>query len=525
AATMGNEYEPLIVLPDRRVVAIRRTYGHGWITVLGIDIASGRLLSQQIVDGDVLWNRILGRRSDSPRPTELQAMKSAALKGVYTGRPSAEVSLTPPSLLENWTSKSQEAGRALLLAVLLFFLYWIAAGPGGFALLRQYKQARHAWLVFVAAAGVFTAITWGSVGLLRQRYTEIGHVTFLDHIAQPPGRERLDEPQYQRIMSWFSAFLPSYGATPIALDGPADERSNQVLHAFNPPRRLIDRFPNSDRYRVDIARTPASFDVPSRATAKMFEAEWLGAVDTAWGGMIRVDPADPLHIVNDGTSVGRLTGTLTHDLPGTLTNIQVFYVSANRTPPRRYQRSGEAILPYLPTSDQGELPNVGRMWSLANEYATWTPGIALDLGSVLGRPTAQNDLRLGIDKRYVDTYRGRAADGSLDQLTRAAARDYLEMLSIYQMLTPPAYFQTQNQTLSPVRFSRDTARRLDLSTWFSTPCVIVIAYLENSASPLPVLIDGRPPVRNEGLTIVRWIYPLPVDPEVAFTRAETENAG
>ena len=53
-------------------------------------------------------------------------------------------------------------------------------------------------------------------------------------------------------------------------------------------------------------------------------------------------------------------------------------------------------------------------------------------------------------------------------------------------------------------------RELDLSPWFNRPCLIVIGYLENSETPLPIRIRGERPNSN-GTTVVRWIKPLEVD--------------
>ncbi|MCZ6812100.1 MAG: hypothetical protein O7D97_08865, partial [Planctomycetota bacterium] len=42
---IGNHYEPLIALPDGRVIVVQRTFGFGRITILGIDLSSQQLAS------------------------------------------------------------------------------------------------------------------------------------------------------------------------------------------------------------------------------------------------------------------------------------------------------------------------------------------------------------------------------------------------------------------------------------------------------------------------------------------------
>ena len=89
-------------------------------------------------------------------------------------------------------------------------------------------------------------------------------------------------------------------------------------------------------------------------------------------------------------------------------------------------------------------------------------------------------------------------------------RDYFEMLSMYHQLTPPKYRRAGGKDPETVVISRKLGRELDLSPWFSRPCLILIGYLEDSPTPVPIQVDGTTP-RSNGLTIVRWIYPLPVD--------------
>ena len=255
-----NGYEPLIALRDGRVVAIQRRFGFGAITILGIDVTNGRIQSQRLPHADVLWNRILGRRADTLTRDDLgQLDRDLQLRTAGGG----ELIISKTEMVQRWTSRSKRAGQALLLGVLLFFAYWIVAGPGGFAILKYYKQGRHAWMLFVAAAGVFTAITWGSVSIIRQRDTEVGHLTVLDHIAEPSWAERVetDPPQMQRMTTWFSGFLPNYRPTRVAIEG--DSPRNQVLTPWTGPGSGVNRFPNADRYSVDFENAPNEFNVPA----------------------------------------------------------------------------------------------------------------------------------------------------------------------------------------------------------------------------------------------------------------------
>ena len=84
------------------------------------------------------------------------------------------------------------------------------------------------------------------------------------------------------------------------------------------------------------------------------------------------------------------------------------------------------------------------------------------------------------------------------------------MLSLYHMMVPPEYYGEADQ-LSPPRMRRRFGRDLDLSVWLTRPCLIIMGFVEEAPSPMPVLINGEPPENNSGLTMVRWIYPLPLE--------------
>ena len=101
----------------------------------------------------------------------------------------------------------------------------------------------------------------------------------------------------------------------------------------------------------------------------------------------------------------------------------------------------------------------------------------------------------------------------------------MEMLSIFGQLQPPKYLKPpEGQSPETMVARRSLGRELDLSPWFSRPCVIVIGFLEDSACPIPLRVDGRP-VRSEGLTVIRWIHPLPLNEQIAFRVEEEEPDG
>jgi len=102
------------------------------------------------------------------------------------------------------------------------------------------------------------------------------------------------------------------------------------------------------------------------------------------------------------------------------------------------------------------------------------------------------------------------------------AKQRLDMLQLYDMLQPPGYLLDPKQGSNifrgeAVRVERDMARQVDLSRWFSSPCLIVIGRLHDGGQraslgmPFPFTIDGDEPPAD-GDTFVRVVFPLPAVP-------------
>lgn len=516
-------YESFIALPDGRVVAVQRIFGHGRVTIIGIDLSSQRLYSVPLSNGsvglpqaDAFWNRVLGRRSDTPTPTELDLIKKADLLARSLG---GERDMGAGGLISQRIAMRSEAGVGLLVALLLFVSYWIVAGPGGFAVLRLYNRVHHAWLMFALAAGVFTAIAWGSVEVIRGKKPRVQHVTYLDHIARPDGTSLPEDPQYQRATSWFSLYTPGYARTRVGIESVPGQRD--VLASWTPPGEMIYRFPNVDRYIVDVAENPASYAIPSRATATLLYANWHGGLDAEWGGMIRQDPNDPIRVVRDASGNElQLQGSLIHELPVPLSDVTVIWVRNARMPRVLYAVSEQAEAPFVPRVRSGQMPNLGFMW----RQGSWAASVPFDLRAQ--NYTAQSLLARGIEDRYSAPFRMGSGGMMMQSLDAGTVGRYMEMLSFFHQITPPEYLKLRPADAdSPGSvFHRRLGRELDLSTWFTRPCLIVIGYLRESALPVPLRVNGAKP-ESDGTTVVRWIFPLPLDEAAAFGSERAAEGG
>ncbi len=117
--------------------------------------------------------------------------------------------------------------------------------------------------------------------------------------------------------------------------------------------------------------------------------------------------------------------------------------------------------------------------------------------------------------RYIERYAGKGGLGvpGTQTLRDEDIRRHLEMLTFFHQMTPPKYHRQGR--LDPQKnlvLTRLLGRELDLSAWLTRPCLIVMGQLRDSQCPIPLRVDGNPP-NSSGLTIVRWIYPLPLAQE------------
>lgn len=504
---IDNHYEPLIALADNRVVVIRRTYGHGHITLIGLPLASQRLSSMGLPHADVFWNRILGRRDDTIRPVELSAMDKDKKYGKLSGK---SLQIGDGKLVEDQLSEIANPGKGILASFVLFVVYFLLAGPIAFYILKQRKLTRHSWIVFAATAGIFTGIAWAGATLLRKHSIEIKHVTVLDHIARPPGDPRPEEPFYQKAISWNNIYVPSYGTTRISIE--SDEGQRDLITTWSPPEKAAQRFPNVSPYLIDVGRSPADYEIPARASVTQFQVNWLGAIDPKWGGMIRVDPTDPIRVVRNasGDKDIALKGSLIHDLPGTLNNVLIIWITSDRSLPRVYAKDAKGEeLEWVPMLRSGDTLNNGEYWKLSS----WGRDEIIDFSKKEYDPSARTDFARNVREMYVQKFTRENTAFGVQQIrmTGDDRRLFFEMLSLFHHVTPPVYHkQGEFGSDAFVVMSRSMAREIDLSTWLSRPCLIVMGQLHNSKTPIPLRVDGKE-VNSSGITFVRWIYPLPVE--------------
>ena len=460
---LADSPDTVALLKDKRNrnVAVRRTVGCGEVTLVGIDLSSPGLAG--LLDSEAFWHRVLGRRGDLFTMAEMDELRKSEdavnflhPEGVWLDQ-----------VIAGSINKIGRAGVGVLLGLIVFGVYLLLAGPVSFAVLGKLGKREHSWVVFLAMAGVFTAIAWGGATALRPANEDITHLTLLEHVYQQPT---------QRAKVWFSALLPTYGSQTVSIpiDPSARPTEYAALSNWDDPENFGQgNFPDSRAYAVD-SRRPDTLRVPTRSTVKRFEAEWVGG--PRWS-MIRPDSDDPIRIDPNG----KLLGSLSHQLPAALDRVTILLVRGQA--PLTSRRLGGPLL--------------------ANAWAhrltdTWEPGQELDLGS-LGTPSRA--------ERYFEILASKERTSNLGVGGSATPDDRLEMLLWRDVIEPPSWSDSNTGQSFDKTLRTRSMHGWEGGRWMTQPCLIIVGMIDEAPSPVPIEIDGRTPP-TIGKTVLRWVYPL-----------------
>jgi hypothetical protein len=490
AAARAGDAMRVLNNADGECVVARRIYGSGAVTLVGLDLNNRMLSSQEAINADVFWSRVLGRRGQVPSSTEAQAsaqsrpMLSRADR-IFDADISASI------------AKSGRSAAGLLLALVVFALYWIVAGPGGYAALKRAGIIRHAWLVFLASAGVFTVIAWGGATLLRPSKLDATHLTLLDHVYGQPT---------QRARSWLSVLIPWYGQATVeigdepAVGDAATRGGGDVIVPWTSPeqgRGDQDSFPDSRGYAIE-SRAPRRITFPTRSTVKQLRADWAGG--PTWKMPAPVGPGGVPGTGELALAQGRkVTGTLVHELPGPLMDVRVVVIRPQKP---------------LGISLGNAMITNAYAYSLAAGDA-WDPGELLDLAKVTDVPPSESVDAAQYFERLLE--RGSLLDAAQgnDPGADLGIADRLTALAFFSQLPPPNLSESSFASQGPPVARRSQTHGWDLGRWFTQPCLIIVGHLgsieDPRPSPVPMRIDGEP-IAATGRTVVRWVYPFPDSP-------------
>ena len=495
-------------------IVVRRTFGHGMITLIGLDVDAlhrGAYANDSLPQVDVFWNRILGRRADSMSVNDFDRLMKSEPPRIAIANSYDQYDCGGGDLISSVIGLQGRAIGGIFATLGLFVAYWVLACPVAWYVLRKKNQRRLSWLVFVGVSLVASMAAYVVGGFFSTTPYEIRHATVLDTIDQPAPSNA--DARFDRATMWISALLPGFGKSEIAVDNSQNQRN--IISTWAPPTGDSGaRFPDTTRFDQPVDE-PDKSAPPSRATTSDFEIRWLGNIATQWGATPTQVQDKPIRATTTQGNTNRisLSGSLTHHLPGALKNVTLIHVSPFQFQTQQWQ--GEARLTLQPSDP---LPNAGRMIVLAVD---WMPDQELDVAKLLypNGPSDPGKLNTGSLTQEIFALYQRPLLQKAQAIIPGQMKDVfearrwqtnMEMLSLYQMLQPPAYQRNPPDAPNPVRVTREVGKNIDLSRWLTQPCLIVMGKLENVSTPVPFTLAGKIP-NSTGDVLVRYIIPLPDD--------------
>ncbi|MEM8758113.1 MAG: hypothetical protein AAGF47_10070 [Planctomycetota bacterium] len=483
-ATAGPEDAIALLRDDqRRPWVVRRRVELGMVTLVGLDVTSRLMIDRGLPGTRAFWHRVLGR-------TGLPAGETPEAAG------QVRVMATSPRFFDSDLAGLIAKSQAVLLGVVaglgVFGVYWLLAGPLCFLLLKRVGQERLSWLAFVAAAVVFTLVSWGLVSAVKPSRPDATVIGFLDVVD---GSDRAS------VRLFGSVLVPSYGQGRVTV-GSGEASETALVAPWTDSGGLTvggAAFPDVRPYPVS-GRGASSIEFPTRSTVKTIRADWFG--ERVWGSPRALD-ADGLAGRLRVDAQGRIFGRLAHGLPGPLVD-GILVINPGQA--RLARQVG-----------RGDIADI-EVWSLKPAFQRWEPGQVIDLGGLTTPPENERPQDRAARRQYFEDLVGKGA-GGFQALEGPAGGDTivdrLYAAAFMSRLPPPP--PGDRSTERGVGLRRHT-HGLDLGHWFSQPCVMILGIVEldeDSPPPVELRLDtgGEPqPLPTSGRIVVRWVYPLPAAP-------------
>lgn len=479
---------------EMKPLIVGKRFGFGQVTLVGIDLSNDDVLPA--IDSFRLhrvWTRIFSwRASKSGELLPNSEFDGAQTRGQYWEAKDAE-----KFELGNWmaqrVAREGKTGAAIGLAFVLFVVYLVFAALTVPNLLKPKGWQRHSWMLFVCIVALFSAIAWGGAWVMRPVTTSAAHFTVLD----------IDGNTNQvRARSWQSLLIPSFSTADVQVGSDSDgfQRMEVVNLLSSPGHELASDspgYPDRRSYVFD-ATQPNQLDVPMRSTTKSLKIDFLGQITGQQDGLER--PWDlPQSSLTIGSN-GLPSGTITHNLPGDLTDVRIVFCPGGAQQPAAPGASRVGNRPLVYTYKNAQNQSV---WQAGTAIAL--PASANQYSPLWVRPRLSTKNRTWRDEGYLGQSiadRGFSdGSGNNSQIVKDTP-----LMSFFGAIPPPNYHVTQGSFRADV-FSRSLVRDLDLTHLITGRRIIVIGHLRDTASPVPLTVDGDT-IPSKGWTIVRWIYDL-----------------
>lgn len=493
--------EALAVLngPRGDCVVVRRLVGAGMVTVVGFDFNDTRFSQFRNIETDVFWHRVLGRAGNLKPRLDRQTTFS------LTDRQRWMTDRDIPAMI-NITGVSAVGA---LVGFLVFALYWLVVGPPLFFILKKKELHRHSWMAFIGGGVAFTVLAWGLATFLRPLSVQATHFTVIDHVyGQPAARARM----------WANVLVPSYGSATLSVGSATGsfDQTQSAIAPFDAPGddSAVASFPDSRGYAID-SRSPDTMRVPVRATVKQVQVDWSGSQPWDMPRPVPAPGAAPLPegqvptlrippraSGTDGPitiTPAVVTGSIRHALPGPLKDGVIIVCRGQR------DVRGNIALNIESTYADGTVL----------QFDTLDANVDYDLGVLAQSQTQRQSTPLST---WLSTQTYSPPAGTFGGLPGVASDNTSRTMRFYaatflHQLAQPNF--ASGQTPASVA-SRQLLHGMDLSRWLTQPCIIVIGFLgepgsDGEASPVPLYVNDEL-APTKGLTLVRWVYPLPASP-------------
>lgn len=452
-------------------------YGFGRVTLVGINLASPVVAALNLPNGrNRIWNEIL--HANRPLFTK-DYIQNQIQQGNMVSVNQRDVRVLG-FFLPTDISMTGAAAVPLLLSILIFGIYWLVAGPITFGILKARNMAQYSWLAFLACVMVFSLIAWSLAYALQPHSLRIEHVSILDIDGNT---------DTVRTQSWFSLLIPDFGIVDVAVAPSIENNTNTLANlgtGFESSESTAYIDPQT--YTFDAGR-PSLMSVPARATAKSFNANYMGPLTANMPGLSAnwtLPVVRKFEIVNSFPQ-----GQIVHNLPGELHDVLIVFAP------------GRGSIPWV--------------WRTDN----WKPGEALNLNS---KPNQSNWLVQRLPyyppKREwkQEGFLGVHMDQGLGRSTGAGAspsvvsndqivRD-LEALTFFDALPPPDFRDTNfsSMALGIHAYRRPLGHQTDLTHLIDGRRLIVLGHLRDSPMPMPLTVDQDAVADQTGRTLVRYLY-------------------
>ncbi len=404
--------------------------------------------------------------------------------------------------------------QLVLLAVVFFILYWVAAGPGGYFALVHWNKKQFSWLAFAACALVATLVTMGVVRLVVRGSPAIKHVTV---IRTPPTGPSI-------ATSRIGLYIPNDGSIPVTLEGAAPQSlSNITAYAEHPQQRRDTELPPvQGEYIVPIPdetsdETP-TVAFPYRSTLKKVQATWVGDLQGRINGSAQLTTD-----LRRGVE-GVLTNNTGSDLRfayiafrNTIGQVRVIYKENWRSGTTiDFSRDVASPAPQVvPPGLEMNTDDARQRFGLPRDGRRDQAGALLD---IIGPGTAQANWT----SFWFSLMRSRAGDtiniAQFDDSTNGYLHA-LPLLAMYDLI--PTVRNVDPKDFSRFEILRRGARQMNMSHIVTNGQMLVLAVpVERKPLPFPLLVDGDP-YGGDGDVLLETVIPLNRTPVASPTTAAT----